>query len=205
MKLNSSVLLLAGLGIGAYLLLKPKTAAASMAATDVSPLGQLGNILPDLQAAANLATQGAQQIFNPSGLLQNAQQAYTAGVGKVFGALNPTALGNTPPATTQAFSNAFNTFVGGGVQQVQPNAAGTAININPNIPQASAAYQTVNANLASAALNAGIGVGSLAPWAGGGVATSFSALASPSTSISGVKGTSPTVNIASLLATGRIG
>jgi len=164
---KSDLLLLGGAGLVAYLLFKKSGAAG---ASDF--LGGLGGGFNDLVG-------GAEQL---AGQLENrAAQTYAGGVGAVLAPVGFGAVGASTPAQTQSFSDLFNTFVGGGTQLTQVNAAGNAINLNPGLQGMggsvfSGPAQIVQGALTAGAINAGIGFMSLTPQAGGGIATNYGAI-----------------------------
>jgi len=147
--------------------------------------GALSDAAQQLVGTGEQVLNGAER--NVADALNTGAQAYSGLVGGTYGALVPASSpGHSTPAEAQAFSSTFNTFTAGGLQVTQPNAAGTAINLNPSLIQpaqgGTAASFTpagviVQGALTQAAINAGIGVASLTPQSGGGVATNFAALA----------------------------
>lgn len=120
--------------------------------------GDMSQLTPAQQTNA-----AANQAGNNLGAAIQAQPKY-----------NPGPAGSATSDFTRAFSDLFNAVVGKGVQLTQPNATGTAINLNPNLAGLggtvfSGPAQTVQGALTSAAIASGVGIGSIAPWAGGGV------------------------------------
>lgn len=187
MKIKSrDLLILGGLAAVAYLLYQKKQAQPDL-------LGGAGGAL---QGALDAVGQGVQNaVQGVQNAVGGAAGVYAGTVGTVYGAVNrPAALGQATAAQTQAFSDAFNTYVGGGNQYTTVSALGNAINLNPALLtngglSSTGVYQgaaaIVQNALTQASIGAGIGVASLAPWAGGGVATNYSALNLKPTATSG--------------------
>lgn len=179
---GKDIVLFGGLAAIAYLLISKKQSQQSDLLS-----GAGGAVQQALEAVKTGITSGAQNIADQFGnSLVSASGAYAGAVGTAYSfASPPAALGQTTPAQAQAFSNAFNTYVGGGAQLTGLNSTGTMINLNPALLSQGGVSQSgvlqgnaalVQNALSVAALNAGIGVASITPQAGGGVGTAFSSV-----------------------------
>jgi len=161
----------AALGIAALFLLKKPEDTVSVAAP-----GDQGGALyyPDSTGGDPDSTGGGSTtpIFNLSSPdFPAVQQPGNNNQG------SQTPSGAATGSLAQGFSDWFNTTFGAGAQFTQPNAAGTAVNINPAILSTGVSPQgflignaaIIQAQLTNAAIASGIGRASLTPQSGGGI------------------------------------
>lgn len=212
---NSNLLLLGGAALAAYFLFFRKGNAAA-ATTDTGggllsagmqgfPWNLLGQAWQAGTAAGQQAAQATQNVPTATYDMQKGIMEYVGGlVGTGYRAVaGSPQLGQTSLSYNQGLSSTFNMFATGGLMTTGATANFIALNPNMNISQ----RQAVQSALTTAAIASGAGVASRINWGqtqsyggynypvGGGVITNYAGL-SPS---------APTVNLASLFATGRIG
>ena len=186
---DKDMLILGMLAVGGYLLYKKVSGTAA----DIGgALGAPGQFVKDVEKWFSTETK---YIDVGKGMMETTAGAVGTAY-SVVGGIQP--LGQQGLSQNQGLSNAFNTIVTGGVMTTA--ATPTAIVLNPNMNTSQ--RQAVQSSLTAASIASGMGIASKIDWStgaktpqAGGVITNYA----------GLSPTAPTVNLASLFATGRIG
>ena len=191
---DKDLLILGVVAVGGYLVYKKISATAA----DIGgAIGAPGQFVKDVE---KWFTNETKYIDVNKGIMETTAGAVGTAY-SVVGGVQP--LGQQGLSQNQGLSNAFNTYVTGGVMTTA--ATPTAIVLNPSMTVTQ--RQAVQSSLTTASINAGMGVASKVNWGqtqtiGG---STFPVAGGVITNYAGLSPTAPTANLASLFATGRIG